>query len=278
MFKTILVHIDGTAPATGTMQAAALLAREHGARLVGLAATGRPPTDFLGDGLTPGFTLPPIDYTPLRERAQEQLRNFDREAERLGVTVREARVADSSAELALLTQSRYCDLMIVGQGAMTSSNPFMATQLAGYLAVKGACPVLAIPHSGVQASLGRHIMIGWNGSREARRAIDAAMPMLVAAEQVQLVVFNPGNYGTAHGERPGSDIATMLARHGAKVEVVCQPTMDEPGQALQQLAATSGADLIVAGAFGHSRLQEWFMGGSTRSLLEHMVVPVLLAH
>jgi nucleotide-binding universal stress UspA family protein len=278
MFKTILVHIDGAASAANRLAAAARLAIQHQARLVGIAASGRPPTDFLGDGLTPGFTLPPIDYTPARERAREQLQAFDLEAGRLGVEVREGRFADSTADMAILLQSRYCDLLVVSQGTMTSSNPFVSTQLAGVLAVQGASPVLVIPHKGAAATLGESILIGWNGSREARHAIDAAMPLLCKAGRVQLVVFNPGNYGNAHGERPGSDMATMLARHGVKVEVVCLPTMNEPGMALQQLAANSGADLIVAGAFGHTRLQEWFMGGSTRSLLEQMHVPVLLAH
>jgi nucleotide-binding universal stress UspA family protein len=278
MYKTILMHIDTSSAALSRLEAAARLALAHDARLVGLAVTGRLQGDYLGNGLTPGVVLPVIDYGPARELAQQQLAAFDQAAERLGVGARECRLADTTAELALSLHSRYADLVVVSQGAMTSTNPFISTRLAGYLAVQGASPVLVVPHSGRQASLGKSIVIGWNGSREGRHAIDAAMPLLRAAGQVRLAIFNPGNYGPAHGQDPGADMAAMLARRGVKVDVVVRPTMDEPGQALQDLAGQTGADLIVAGAYGHSRLQEWFMGGSTRTLLEDMQVPVLLAH
>jgi nucleotide-binding universal stress UspA family protein len=278
MYKTILLYLDDTPDRPARHEAVFRLAMEQQALLVGLAVTGRIQTDYLGDGLAVGMALPEIDYGPAIERARNRLRDFDELAGKFGVGARECRLVDSSAEMALLLHSRYSDLVVLDQAARATANPLVSAQLAPYLAVQGVTPVLVLPAGRDPVHIGRSIVIGWNGSREAQRAIDAALPLLAGADRVQLVILNATDTFAVHGEEPGADMAAKLARHGVKVEVVARTTKDEPGFALQQQAHDSGADLVVAGAYGHSRLQEWLMGGSTRNLLKQMHVPVLLAH
>lgn len=278
MYKTILLHLDHSPACLARLGAAAQLARRHAAHLVGVAASGRPPLDHFGDGVAPGYALPPFDDEAARRAAQALLKNFDEAAAALGVDARESRLCDCTVDIAMMRQSRYCDLIVLGQGAMTSASAFLTTRLASYLAVQGGSPVLVVPERGAAQPLGQSILVGWNGSKEARCAINAALPLLKEAAKVRLVVFNPLGTNADHGEEPGADIAVVLARHGVQVEVLCRQTDDEPGAALHTLADQVGADLIVAGAHGRSRLYEWIAGHSTHNLLHGMRVPVLIAH
>jgi nucleotide-binding universal stress UspA family protein len=92
------------------------------------------------------------------------------------------------------------------------------------------------------------------------------------------VVFNPGERPDTHGEQPGADMALYLSRQGVSVEVMVRETTTEAGDALLSLCADEGADLLVMGAYGHSRFRELLLGGATRQILDSMIVPVLMAH
>jgi nucleotide-binding universal stress UspA family protein len=140
-------------------------------------------------------------------------------------------------------------------------------------------PVLAIPYAGNFESIGQRVLVGWNASREASRAVHDALPLLAKAESTCVFLANPKRGLAAHGEEPGADIARHLARHGLKVEVAKTVADDVADSALLlNHASDMGADLLVMGAYGHSRLREFILGGVTRSLLREMTVPVLLSH
>ena len=114
---------------------------------------------------------------------------------------------------------------------------------------------------------------------QSLRAITAALPLLEHAASVKLAVINPDTLAELHGEQPGADMALWLARHvGPRVDVVVERTRATTGDALCALASASGAGLMVAGAFGHSRYREWMLGGTTRELLERARIPLLIAH
>ena len=115
----------------------------------------------------------------------------------------------------------------------------------------------------------------WDGSMQA---IGAALPLLVRADNVRLVLVNPNPPQDLHGEQPGADMALYLARHGVRVDVVVELAHGTVGTALLGLARDGGAGLMVTGAYGHSRYREWMVGGATRELLERSRVPLLLAH
>jgi nucleotide-binding universal stress UspA family protein len=122
-----------------------------------------------------------------------------------------------------------------------------------------------------------NVMICWDGSRPAARAIGDAMPLLEKAGRVEIVIVT--NERGKQDEIEGADIGQHLARHGLKVDVhrLSGGTIDV-ADALLSHAADSGADFMVMGGYGHSRLREFVLGGVTRSILQSMTVPVLMSH
>jgi nucleotide-binding universal stress UspA family protein len=139
--------------------------------------------------------------------------------------------------------------------------------------------VLVMPHSGQLPSVGRNVLVAWNASNEATRAITDALPLLKRAKTVTVLVVNPSHGFAEHGQVPGADIALYLARHGVNAEVSCDENVEaDIGEWLLSRAADLGSDLIVMGAYGHRRLREWALGGATRTLAGEMTVPVLMSH
>jgi nucleotide-binding universal stress UspA family protein len=147
------------------------------------------------------------------------------------------------------------------------------------LALESGRPVLIIPYAGEYREIGKRITVAWSGKRESARAVFDALPLLQLADSVTLLcIVGRGADGEA-GQLPGVDIAATLARHGVKATVQ-KSSADEIGVADEILAriADNGSDLLVMGAYGHSRLREMVFGGVTRHVLRHMTVPTLMSH
>ena len=279
MYKTIVVHVDGSPQQDSRMAAAARLAREHGAHLVGSAATGISWTDYLLLTGSMAAPVPPADFDGLRETAALHLRGFTDQAARLGVASVETRLVEDTADGALLLQARYADLVVVSRDVDPEPGiPPRVRRLPEHVALRGPRPVLVVPPGFADAPIAATVVAGWDGSTQALRALAAALPLLVRADGVRLALINPERLSDVHGEQPGADMALYLARHGVKVDVVLERTHATAGDALMALARAAGAGLIVAGAYGHSRYREWVLGGVTRELLERTPVPLLLAH
>jgi nucleotide-binding universal stress UspA family protein len=140
-------------------------------------------------------------------------------------------------------------------------------------------PVLMVPPQYVPRSARSYAVVAWQPTREAARAVHDALPLLKAAEHIDVLVVDPRVDATHHGEVPGADIAAHLARHGLAVNVVAVPSMGETAaDAILRFVVESGAQLLVAGGYSHSRLREQVMGGVTRSLFAEAPVPVLFSH
>lgn len=280
MYKTIIVHVDGSPLQHGRLRAAARLAEEHGAHLVGSATTGMSWRAFAILGASTGVpVMLDSDFQALKDDARARLDAFTIEASRLGVASVEARLLEDDPVYALLMQSRYADLTILSQDPTPDGE--VAARVRGlpeHLALHGARPVLVIPEAYEGEPIPGTAVIGWDGSMQAIRAIDGALPLLLRADNVKLALINPDTLSSLHGEEPGADIGLYLARHGVRVEVVVERTRSDEGGALLSLARACGAGLLVTGAFGHSRYREWILGGVTRELLERAPIPLLLAH
>lgn len=273
--KDILVHLDASERAGARLDIALDLARRHGAHLVGLHVLDiTVPTSVVPDAGGAGVAML---YEQLRGSglagAAEVERAFAARLEREGVAGTWYLVEGSTAEQVAL-HGRYADLVIVGQ-----QEPGR-----GGAAVDGAIfgsgrPVLVIPFAGRFPAVGRRVLVGWNASREAARAVGDAMPLLAAADGVTVLAVNPRGGLEGDGTRPAADLAQHLAHHGVKAtaEDMLAPEVPD-GEALLNAAAETGADLLVVGAYGHSRLRELVMGGVTRTLLRSMTLPVLLSH
>jgi nucleotide-binding universal stress UspA family protein len=277
-YKTILVHVDDDRNADTRIALAARLAMAEQAHLIGTALTGV--SRFLHDTVATEVGSP--DITPyldiLRQRAQRALKPFDDIVQRIGLPSVEKRLTDDEAAGGLSVQARYCDLVVLGQYDPDVNTAPVYANLAEYVVMNSGCPALIVPHTGVFNSIGERVLIAWNGSIEAAKAIRNALPLLRRAKIVEVAVFNPKTGVDGLGDQPGADIALYLARHGIKVDVMQEKTDTDVGTALLSLAAGLHSDLLVMGCYGHSRFREILLGGATRSILHSMTVPVMMSH
>jgi len=186
-----------------------------------------------------------------------------------------AQIADIGRHVA--HRARFSDLVILpqpyGQDRGAEAEPIIEAAM-----FEGHAPVLVIPDKATPFTRPGTILIGWNESVEAMRAIRRALPFLVQADLVRIVVIDPPRHGPDRSD-PGGMLSQMLARHGVKCEIdVLSKTMTRVSDILNRHAADTQADLIVMGAYGHSRFREAILGGATRNMLEQASVPVFLAH
>jgi nucleotide-binding universal stress UspA family protein len=278
MYKTIVMHVDDSPYQESRLRAVSSLAADWNAHVVASASTGFSERDYLVmDSAFAG--APPIArYEDLRNAARARLERCAEQARRQGIESIETRVIDADSEQALLLQSRYADLVVVSQFPSASEPLHIVTELPEYVALHGTRPVLVVPARYDGARIGGKVVLAWNGSKEATRAAAAALPLLQRAECVYLAIVNPDMLSGVFEEPVGDDMALYLARHGINVELVRERTERPAEEALLALARDVGADVLVAGAFGHSRYREWILGGVTRGLLDRSPIPLLLAH
>lgn len=279
--KDILVHLDGSERSDERLRLAVDLARRHGAHLSGLYVVDLVlPVGFAGGFGDGGAAIGPM-LERLREEAMATASEVEtrfRELTRREGIEGEWRLAEGiSAELVAL-HARYADLVLVGQQDPEGEQPAASVIIERVLFTAGR-PVLIVPFAGRFGTAGRRVLVGWNAGREATRAVHDALPLLLDAEEVTVLSVNPRGGPDGHGDVPGADIALHLARHGVKVEAT-RTVSEEVGEGdvLLNQAADMMADLLVMGAYGHSRVREFVTGGVTRTILQRMTLPVLMSH
>jgi nucleotide-binding universal stress UspA family protein len=174
--------------------------------------------------------------------------------------------------------ARHADIAVLGgssKGKRNSSIDAIFTELL----MDSGRPVLLIPAGSEPVLPAKRILIAWQPTCESTRALHDAMPFLHTSDSIDVLVIDPKIDDRHHGEQPGADIATHLARHGLNVRVVVQPRMDKKtGETILEYAKQTDAQLIVAGGYSHSRFREQMMGGVTRSLSQNLTIPVLFSH
>ncbi|WP_431303063.1 universal stress protein [Sediminicoccus sp. BL-A-41-H5] len=274
--KDILVHLDAS-PASGPRLDFAMgLAKRHQAHLIGLFIIDIVPPFSAGADMGGGSAMAEL-LMQMREDALTEAASGEaafRDLLRREGQAGEWRQAEGMTSALLAVHGRYVDLIVVGQPEPKASS--MAVEAALFSTGR---PILLVPYTGPAKSLCRRVLIAWNGSREAARAVNDALPILAGAESVTLLVVDPKTGPSDHGEEPGADIALHLARHGVGVTV--RRVMGDDvgvGDMLLNEVADLSSDLIIMGGYGHSRLRELVLGGATRTLLRQMTVPVLMSH
>lgn len=175
----------------------------------------------------------------------------------------------------LMLHARHASLAVLGP-PNRQLREASALGLSEQMILASGRPCLLLPNDWPAERLPRRIVIGWNGGREATRAIAGAMPLLCAAQSVHLVVVPEAKARVPQGADPGADMATHLARHGVPVTLEQRGGI-EPGAVLLELCAAVDADLLVVGAIGRPRISEVVFGGATRTVLEKARLPVLLS-
>jgi nucleotide-binding universal stress UspA family protein len=273
-YKTILVHVDDTPQAAATIALAARLALGFDAHLLGVATTGVS-RYFYRDAAADLARTVLAPYIDERLRAAEALLDrFEALATRTGVRSFERRLIGDETGAALALATRYVDLAVLGQPDPAQPSASGGADLPAYTLLGGARPVLVVPYIQADAGAGRRILVAWNGSTQAARAVSAALPLLRAAEAVMVAVI-----GTSAEPAQADDaLLAWLAQHDVDAELVADSTSLDVGGCLLSLAADRGSDLLVMGAYGHARLRELVMGGATRTVLDTMTIPVLMAH
>jgi nucleotide-binding universal stress UspA family protein len=275
-YKDLLVVLDSAPDTQRRIDVATALAEQFAAHLVGLYPIPSPELPRRA-GYADLAALEPI-YHEWRQRALEQaeaVRNiFEHQADLRGVKS-EWRVVAEGWEADPAPHARYADLAILGQRDPENDETALSRPQPERVTLASGRPILVVPYAGQFEKIGRCVLVAWNGSREAARAVADAMPILASAEAVTVLVVDP----QAGVDLPGADIALHLARHGVKAQVERTVSADVPiGEVLLSRAADLGADLLVMGAYGHSRVRELLLGGATRSILASMTIPVLMSH
>ncbi|MCX7891516.1 MAG: universal stress protein [Burkholderiales bacterium] len=271
-YKTILVHVDRSPQAAARIAVGRRLAERFDAHLVGLYAAPLAPL--------PGYALAvgglALGEHQRAQAAAEAAAARDGFLAIAGAARTEWREAGDDPARTLPLHARYADLVVLGQPAAPAAHG-VGREFAARVLLTCGRPVLFVPFAGEFPTLGERVLLSWNASREATNAATCALPFLERASRVAVATFNPA--APAHGAVPGADVATWLARHGVRVEVTEEHAADRDiGGHLLSLAADLGADLLVMGGYGHSRLAELVLGGVTRTVLESMTLPVLMAH
>jgi len=171
--------------------------------------------------------------------------------------------------------ARYADLAIVSPSKHHSAEDEVALHLPEQLPLVACCPVLIVPQGWTPVPVGKTVLIGWKSSREAARAVHNAVDFLRQAGQVTIVTVSDD-----HERRlAGAEISTFLARHDVEVETRLLPGEDwQADDAILDTADEIGADMIVIGAYGHSRLRELIFGGVTREIVYKTKIPVFAMH
>jgi nucleotide-binding universal stress UspA family protein len=278
-YKDLLVVLDAAADTPSRVELAVALAERCAAHLVGLYPVPSPELPRAA-GYADLAVLEPI-YREWRERALAQAEEtraaFERAAQLRGVSVEWRAPDPSDGDPAV--HARYVDLVILGQRNPESEDAAFERMRPEQVTLASGRPILIIPYAGRFAALGRNVLVAWNASREAARAVADAMPLLAMAETVTVLSVDPQIGPDAQSELPGADIALHLARHGVTAQIERTVSADVPiGEVLLSRVADLGADLLVMGAYGHSRTRELLLGGATRSVLASMTVPVLMSH
>ena len=194
---------------------------------------------------------------------------------RWGVDHGVAQLADIGRHVA--ARARFCDLVVLPQPYGEGKGIELEPVIEGAL-FDGQVPVLVVPDSLDPAPNPQRVVIGWNEGSEAMRAVRSALPILEKADKVHVVVIDPPKHGPNRSD-PGGMLSEFLSRHGVKAEIdVLAKTMPRVSDVLMRHVEDVGADMVVMGAYGHSRFREAILGGATRNMLEQVGVSVFMAH
>ena len=278
-YKTILIHVNDERRCDRLLGHAIALAERFEAHLVGLYVAPLPIvyTDWTGGSNGDLIEQFQHEHTVSAEKLGEKFaratRNLRRPAE-----WRFVRSMMTSAAEDVMLVGRCADLIIASQ-----SDPewyqTASLDVPDRLAIESGRPVLVIPNAEKLSATARRITVGWNERREAARAVFDALPLLKLAEAVNVVRISPASGALPAGDLPGSDLCRTLSRHGVKCAASWAESSDlSAGAELLRQAKANGSELIVMGAYGHTRIREFVLGGASRHIFSKSHIPVLMSH
>ena len=276
--KLIVVHLDAGPRCAARVALAAQIARDGGGRLLGIAPTGLPDMIVSMSSAVPdAIELIALSAAMLRENAEAAAGAFERQCRAAGLAAFEARMVVDDAADAIVRHGRCSDLIVAGQTDLALPIAGVAADFPQQVLLHAGPPVLVVPCIGSIGAIGWRILVAWKNTHEAARALRDALPLLRRAEHVSLVEVGAVRLDAAPDDSLLAASA-WLAAHGVAFEAHREIELAGVGDQLLTRASEIGADLIVSGGYGHSRLREWALGGVTRHLLGHMTLPTLFSH
>ena len=274
-FKTILVHVASDDACIERVKLAAGIAEKLGAHVVARYITSpvHMPAGISGRGASHAFLAEATEIA--REKGAALEKEIIDRLGSLGVKSWEWKIEEGDHLETLTHYANLADLAIVAQSEPHTLEDKVVMQIPDHLGLHAPCPVLVFPlHETAPPGIGKRILVAWKDKREATRAVREALPFLKSAEEV--ILFAPVTSNEKF--ETGRDISTFLARHGVNCSARTSSDDRDAGPAILSLAEAENCDMVVMGAFGHSRWREMVLGGATRHILQHMAVPVFMTH
>lgn len=274
MIKDIAVHLTGSNEDLIRLEHAAALARTLDAHLTGLQVHEMPEVLTMTDPSGSGFLQELIAESVNRAAATTEKLRPQLAATGLNHELRRLDLFPGQVASALAGEVRFSDLFV---GTRPYGDPSKQHRVEESVLFESGRPCLFIPPGHRVVSSYSSVLVAWKNTREAAVALAAAIPILRLANEVTVAIVEEGGASEQRGEAPDEGIGRYLSRHGIRSEVRPIAGWNNVSAAILNEAGRSGSDLIVLGAYGHSRLREWALGGVTRDVLSQAAVPVFAA-
>jgi nucleotide-binding universal stress UspA family protein len=278
MYRRITVHLDHGFDCTRRTALALGLAKRHKAELVGVYASSAPPQYYYGESVMMSRTLNIMKNLQAQNRGAVQ--NAFLEAAAAADVPAVVRAGESSPSATVALHGRASDLIIVSQQNRDDVEAAHENEFVEQTLLTAGRPVMVLPSSGDFPVVGDRVLLCWDGSREAARALADAAPLLQGASNVVVLTMDEGSATRNVESIPFEDLATYCVAHGIPAPDHVRRDIKGVGvgSTILNAAADYSADLIVMGAYGHSKFREWAMGGATASILKSMTVPIMFSH
>lgn len=275
-FKTVLTLLDDSPQCASWTKFAIDFAKMHDARLVGIAAREIASTLTMGEMIAVSSAWIADIQQKIDEGAQQAKKNFEELCASEQFDAFESRIEDGTDISVLRHNTNASDVIVIGQHVDRDATA-TTTGLIESLLLSSARPLLVVPAIGEYSPQPSHAMIAWRNSRESAMAVRMAIPQLALAEQVEIVTVD--NKACVASETQATlGLIHYLATHQITATHRHIISDLDAGNMLLSHACDSGASVLVMGGYGHARLREWALGGVTKTILQSMTLPVLMAH
>jgi nucleotide-binding universal stress UspA family protein len=278
-YRSLLVPLDQTPLGAPRVQSALRLAKSFDSHLVGVSPTGMIDVSSSLGSVAALSDLSALAWDLLRDQAEVAAQGFRDVCRASGLASYETQVDESDEAVSLLRRAHCADLVVMSQADPAAPNRRRQRDILEQVILQSGRPTLILPSAGPVGAIGSKIVIAWDDSREASRAVSDALPLLRQASHVYLLGWAESGEHSRQGLNVRLDaFHQWLMRHGVNAELEVKVATDGIAGAVLSRATQLCADLIVMGAYGHARWAERLLGGATRGLLDAMTVPVLMSH
>ena len=277
-YKAIVTLLNNTPRCSAWTEFAANLAVEHDARLIGVAPRELTSSLSLGEMVPVGSTWLTDLQNRIDAEADVSIKTFTSYCDKRGLSSYDARIVTGSPEDAMKQESMYCDLIVLGQHMDSDQSVSKNSGVIESLLLATATPLLIVPGKGSYSALPKSVLVAWRKSRESALAIREAVPLLQRSGKVEIATVDRKKGADKTNKSVKDQLVKYLKLHGVSAKYKSIVSDEDAANVLLSHASDIGAELLVMGGYGHARSQEWALGGVTKTVLQSMTLPVLMAH